>query len=321
MASQAGPKPPKSSYGPSTDVQEFHDVLKSSKRILALCGAGLSAASGLGTFRGAGGMWRNHKATTLATPEAFERDPGLVWLFYSYRRHMALKAKPNAGHYALVEMSKKMGSFITMTQNVDGLSQRAEHPREQLKLLHGSLFDIKCFNCDYIQLNNFEDPFHPLLAISSDEDARLAPSANNVQATAAYLDPNVGTSTVNPDDLPHCPSCKTGLLRPGVVWFGESLPEDTLAEIDQFILEDKMDLMLVIGTTATVYPAASYVNQAKRRGARVAVVNMDGLDGELGAASNLRRGDFLFQGDAAKILPEILKPVIGELKIPEVEGV
>lgn len=79
--------------------------------------------------------------------------------------------------------------------------------------------------------------------------------------------------------------------------------------------------MLVIGTTATVYPAASYVNQARKRGARVAVVNMDGLDGELGAASNLRRGDFLFQGDAAKILPEILKPVIGELKIPAVEGV
>lgn len=65
-------------------------------------------------------MWRNHQATTLATPEAFERDPGLVWLFYSYRRHMALKAKPNPGHYALVELSKKIKGFVTMTQNVDG---------------------------------------------------------------------------------------------------------------------------------------------------------------------------------------------------------
>ncbi len=83
MASSAGSMPPKSSYGPSTDIQEFHDVLKSSKRILALCGAGLSAASGLGTFRGAGGMWRSPKATTLTTPEAFAMDPGLVWLFYS----------------------------------------------------------------------------------------------------------------------------------------------------------------------------------------------------------------------------------------------
>lgn len=113
--------PPKSSSGPSSDVQEFQDVLKSSKRVLALCGAGLSAASGLDTFRGAGGMWRNHQATTLATPQAFERDPGLVWLFYSYRRHKALQAKPNAGHYALVELSKKMSDFITLSQNVDGI--------------------------------------------------------------------------------------------------------------------------------------------------------------------------------------------------------
>ncbi|KUJ23156.1 DHS-like NAD/FAD-binding domain-containing protein [Mollisia scopiformis] len=311
----SGPTPPKSSYGPSTDIQEFHDVLKSSKRIMALCGAGLSAASGLGTFRGAGGMWRNHKATALATPEAFERDPGLVWLFYSYRRHMALQAKPNAGHYALVEASKRMRSFLTMSQNVDGLSQRAKHPRDQLKLLHGSLFDIKCFSCDYIELNNFDDPFHPLLAIDSDEDARLAAAANNGEST------KVKTKPILPKNLPHCPSCKTGLLRPGVVWFGEPLPEDTVAEIDSFIDEDKVDLMLVIGTTATVYPAAGYVDEARKKGARVAVVNMDGLDGELGAASNLKRGDFLFQGDAAKILPEILKPLIGELKIPETEGV
>jgi len=108
--------------GPSSDVSKFHEVLTSSKRIMALCGAGLSAASGLGTFRGAGGMWRNHRATSLATPEAFENDPGLVWLFYSYRRHKALQAKPNAGHYALTELSKKLPDFITLTQNVDGMN-------------------------------------------------------------------------------------------------------------------------------------------------------------------------------------------------------
>lgn len=108
------------SYGPSTDIAEFNEVLKSSKRVIALCGAGLSAASGLGTFRGAGGMWRNHQATALATPQAFRADPGLVWLFYSYRRHMALQAKPNAGHVALTKLSEKMPGFITLTQNVDG---------------------------------------------------------------------------------------------------------------------------------------------------------------------------------------------------------
>lgn len=179
--------------------------------------------------------------------------------------------------------------------------------------MHGSLFDIKCFSCDYIELNNFDDPFHPLLAIDSEEDDRLAAAANDPNA------PKVKTKPILPKNLPHCPTCKTGLLRPGVVWFGEPLPEDTLTEIDAFIDEDKVDLILVIGTTATVYPAASYVNQARKSGARVVVVNMDGLDGELGAASNLKRGDFLFQGDAAKILPEILRPLIGDLKIPEKE--
>jgi NAD-dependent SIR2 family protein deacetylase len=277
----------------------------------------------------------------------------LKWLFYSYRRHKALEAEPNPGHYALVELSKKMPNFITLTQNVDGmskdirasilkrnillasfsshpfphppsysqlmtnqhstgLSQRANHPRPQLKLLHGSLFDIKCFNCSYIELNNFDDPFHPLLAITTEDDDRLAPSSNTVRATAAYLDPNVNTTTIDPSRLPHCPSCKTGLLRPGVVWFGENLPRHTLNEIDAWVEEeDKIDLILVIGTTATVYPAAGYIEVARERGARVAVVNMEGMEGELGAASNLTKDDFLFQGDAGVILPEILKPIIG----------
>jgi len=281
---------------------------------MALCGAGLSAASGLGTFRGAGGMWRNYQATSLATPEAFEKDPGLVWLFYSYRRHMALQAKPNAGHYALTELSKKMPDFVTLTQNVDGLSQRANHPREQLKLLHGSLFDIKCFNCSRIELNNFDDPFHPSLEITSGEDDRLAASSNTMSSRIAQLDPAT-PPTIPAADLPKCPECKTGLLRPGVVWFGEALPEGTLKEIDEWIEEKPVDLCLVIGTTATVYPAAGYVEEARQAGARIVVINMDSE--ELGAASGLRNGDFLFEGDASKILPEILKPIIGDLNLEE----
>ncbi len=107
--------------GPSNSIPKFHTVLQSSKRILALCGAGLSAASGLETFRGAGGMWRNNQATTLATPEAFAKDPGLVWLFYSYRRHKALMAKPISGHFALAELARTMGDdFWCISQNVDG---------------------------------------------------------------------------------------------------------------------------------------------------------------------------------------------------------
>ena len=106
----------------SADLESFSAHLKSSTNILALLGAGLSASSGLPTFRGVGGLWRNHDATMLATPEAFDADPGLVWQFYSYRRHMALAAKPNRAHYALAELAKKRANFITLSQNVDGIS-------------------------------------------------------------------------------------------------------------------------------------------------------------------------------------------------------
>jgi NAD-dependent SIR2 family protein deacetylase len=105
---------------PHNDIAECQKALLESNRILALCGAGLSASSGLPTFRGAGGLWRNHQATSLATPEAFARDPGLVWLFYAYRRHMALKAQPNAAHYALAALARKKKNFVCLTQNVDG---------------------------------------------------------------------------------------------------------------------------------------------------------------------------------------------------------
>jgi len=201
-----------------------------------------------------------------------------------------------------------------------GLSQRANHPKEQLKLLHGSLYDIKCTNCDAVQSDNYDDPFHPLLAIDTAEDARLAASQNTIQARVAYLDPAINTTTINPNDLPRCPECKTGMLRPGVVWFGESLPEGILEEVDGWIDKGKVDLILVIGTTATVYPAAGYVSHARARGARVAVVNMEGGEGDLGAAGGLRNKDFLFVGDAAKLLPEMFKGVVGEIVVPEKEG-
>jgi NAD-dependent deacetylase sirtuin 5 len=109
---------------PPKDLESFQEHLNKSTRILALLGAGLSASSGLPTFRGAGGLWRTHDAVQLATPEAFQADPGLVWQFYSYRRHMALKAKPNPAHYALAELARKKQDFLTLSQNVDG----ASHP-------------------------------------------------------------------------------------------------------------------------------------------------------------------------------------------------
>ena len=102
------------------DLESFTAHLQSSDRILALLGAGLSASSGLPTFRGAGGLWRSHEATSLATPEAFDENPGLVWQFYSYRRHMALQAQPNKAHLALAELARRKENFITLSQNVDG---------------------------------------------------------------------------------------------------------------------------------------------------------------------------------------------------------
>lgn len=111
---------------PAADLQSFTEYLGGCKRIVALLGAGISASSGLPTFRGAGGLWRSHDATSLATPEAFDETPGLVWQFYSYRRHMALQAKPNKAHYALAELSRRNKDFITLSQNVDGMSVRQE---------------------------------------------------------------------------------------------------------------------------------------------------------------------------------------------------
>ena len=140
----------------AADLASFHEHLKKSTRVLALLGAGLSASSGLPTFRGAGGLWRTHDATSLATPEAFNADPSLVWQFYSYRRHAALQAQPNPAHYALAKLARKMPGFQALSQNVDGLSQRVDHPPEQLQLLHGTLFEVRCTDrrgCGYSETN------------------------------------------------------------------------------------------------------------------------------------------------------------------------
>ncbi|KAI1503347.1 histidine phosphatase superfamily [Biscogniauxia marginata] len=286
---------------PRTSVAEFQELVRSGDRVLALCGAGLSAASGLPTFRGSGGLWRNHEPTSLATPEAFEADPGLVWLFYAWRRHMALKAQPNRGHYALAELARRKENFLCLTQNVDGLSPRAGHPESKLRLLHGSILDNKCFNnCGYIERNNLSDPVCPA----------LAPAAEDYppDKTLPLLDPNVPVPQIKVEDLPHCPKCKTGLLRPGVVWFGESLDNDMLMQVDNWIWKGPVDLILVVGTAATVYPAAGYTRKAQRRGAIVAVVNPDP-----DSAAGLGSKDFFFQGDAAEILPTLFEPVIGKM--------
>lgn len=130
------------SFASAEDISSFQKHLFHSKRILALCGAGLSAASGLPTFRGAGGMWKNHRATDLATPEAFEENPGLVWQFYAYRRHMALKANPNPAHLALAALAKKREGFVCLTQNVDGMFSSYNILKETSAF--STIFQVRC---------------------------------------------------------------------------------------------------------------------------------------------------------------------------------
>ena len=124
-------------------------------------------------------------------------------------------------------------------------------------------------------------------------------------------DDRVELPGVGEQDLPHCPQCGHGILRPGVVWFSEMLPEKTLNQVDDFIEKsDKINLILVIGTSARVYPAAGYVERAREKGAKVAVINMDRADVP---RYGLNKGDWFFEGDASVILPELLRSEIGEI--------
>lgn len=340
----------------------------------------------------------------LATPDAFHNDPSLVWQFYSYRRHIALKAKPNKGHLALAELSRRRPtSFLTLTQNVDGLSSRADHPQDSLLSLHGDLFSVKCtsFMCNYNQHNLFDDPLTPALKVDDEEYEDLPsekPSKEEASTKAAKPKPppqmipglaarytdlidkdyysssgitdlddsaysstssayisngyNVSTRKKKPettsethrdtknngssssstkqrkkkkfikkdiplDLLPRCPSCKVGLLRPGVVWFGEALPFQVLQKADDFITdpnEPPVDLILVIGTSGSVWPAAGYVEQVALRGGKVAVFNIDTDSDEAQFKEQMKDGGWFFQGDAAELLPKALEPIIGKLR-------
>ncbi len=176
-----------------------------------MTGAGVSADSGIPTFRGAGGLWRNFRAEELATPEAFRRDPNLVWEWYEWRRGLIRDAKPNAAHEALA----RLDDAVIVTQNVDGLHARAGS-RDVVEL-HGNIFRVRCVREGTSQMHE-----------------------------AAF------------DALPpHCANCGA-LLRPGVVWFGEALPEEAVARAVGAI--HNADLLLVIGTSGVVYPAAGFVS-------------------------------------------------------------
>ena len=212
-------------------------ALRRARRVVVFTGAGVSAESGLATFRDAlTGLWSRFDPEQLATPEAFRRDPELVWGWYESRRMRVMRAQPNAAHRAIADLERRHPAFTLVTQNVDDLHERAGS-RDPVKL-HGSLFAPRCFACGKPGRHPAGVPDEP------EEGRRLAP--------------------------PRCAGCGH-MIRPGVVWFGEMLPQEALRRA--FEAAASCDLLLSVGTSSLVHPAAQLPILAKRAGAVVAQVN------------------------------------------------
>lgn len=224
-------------------------------RLFVLTGAGISAESGLATFRGSGGLWNGYRVEEVATPEAWAADPELVWRFYSMRRRDAAAAEPNVAHRALAELEKQMRErFYLCTQNVDDLHERGGSRR--VHHMHGTLFQSRCVRC--------EDPF---------DDRQTYESAA---------------------ELPKCEHCGHA-VRPHIVWFGE-MPLD----MDGIHRElDRATVLLVIGTSGAVYPAAGFVHVANQRGIRTMYVGPE-------EPQNADAFDEILLGTATEIVPQLL---------------
>jgi NAD-dependent deacetylase len=227
------------------------------KKIVVLTGAGISAESGVPTFRGEDGLWRRYRAEELATLAAFQANPKLVWEWYDWRRGIIGKAEPNPGHRAIAEMEQLFPHLSLITQNVDGLHRRAGTTR--LIEIHGNLWQVRCVREGRVQ-----------------EDTRVP--------------------------LPEIPPmCACGaLLRPHVVWFGESLDQEDMAQAYALIKES--DLLLVVGTSAVVQPVASFPLMAKQAGAFVLEVNREPTP-----LSSI--ADASFHGKAGELLPALLEEI------------
>jgi len=213
-----------------TALVAVRQLLAPTARVALLSGAGISAASGVPTFRGdAASLWQNMRPEELATPAAFERDADRVWRWYDWRRSLVAGCGPNAAHRALAKLQERVAHLTVITQNVDGLHQRAGS-RDVVEF-HGSLWRTRCTGCG----REREDRRVPLPI------------------------------------PPRCDDCGN-LLRPGVVWFGETIPPTVLSTATS--AAGRCDLLLVIGTSGVVHPAAGLVRQARRGGAVVAEFNL-----------------------------------------------
>ena len=247
------------------------DLLRSRRTILVLTGAGVSAESGVPTFRGPDGLWKTHRPEQLATPEAFRGNPLLVWEWYNWRRNVVATCEPNPAHRALAHLTLFNSEAQIATQNVDGLHSSAieeaseiaeiEPPFSAMPLeLHGSLFRVRCTGCNM------------------KTDHRDAVDVTSIPA------------------LPHCQECGT-LLRPDVVWFGEPLNPHTLDEA--MTHARTAEVCLVVGTSSVVHPVASLPWLTRRAGGVVIEVNPE-------ATPLTETANVSVRGTAAHIIPEIL---------------
>jgi len=232
---------------------EARELLAEARRVAVLTGAGVSAESGVPTFRGAAGLWRQFRPEDLATPEAFARDATLCWEWYDWRRGLIANVQPNPAHYAIAELERRAPEFTLITQNVDGLHQRAGS--ENVLEIHGSIWALRCTRC-----------------------------------LRAWAD--LSASLTIP---PHC-QCG-GLARPGVVWFGENLDPKIWGKAQHAAAT--CDVLLVVGTSAVVYPAAGLVPLAQAAGAKIIEVNPE-------ATPLSHSVDFSFTKAAGIILPQLL---------------
>jgi NAD-dependent deacetylase len=246
-----------------TETATVQAWVREARTIAALTGAGMSAESGVPTFRDAQtGLWARFNPEELATEAAFRANPQRVWDWYASRREMMKDVAPNAGHLAIAAFQRRHpGRLSLITQNVDGLHQKAGST--EALALHGNIF----------------------------EDIWLDPCAG-ARGRACICD----VALAEAGRPPHCADCGN-LLRPGVVWFGEMLPAGALADAEK--AADHCDLMLVIGTSGAVYPAAGLAHTARQGGARVVVINPESSELD-GVAHTLLRGK------AAELLPALL---------------
>ncbi|KAL5007463.1 hypothetical protein ScPMuIL_016269 [Solemya velum] len=266
---------------PSSNLAAFREHFAKSKHIVVLTGAGVSAESGVPTFRGAGGLWRKWNAPELASPLAFAENPSLVWEFYHYRREVMLSKEPNKGHKAIAECEKRLKKqgrrVVVITQNIDELHKRAGS--ENIIELHGSLFRVRCGKCGDVTVN---------------KDSPICPALKGKGAP----DPSAEDARIPVDQLPKCKKAGCGgLLRPDVVWFGEGLDPVVLQNADKELNE--CDLCLVVGTSSVVYPAAMFAPTVAERGVPVAEFNTEATPATSGFG-------FHFKGPAGENLPGAL---------------